>query len=241
MEDALLSLGEEACAKLPMRSSEVDALLKNFAPKTLEAIQAEFEAGIASAGPGATNDMVAKLVGLVREQAAQTLEDLKNLDMWLHCKIPAVSDGNNFGVDVQMHVIAELKKLRDEVTAMIDAMSKYHETRAGAMQKIVTPTSITKETESRGVKETGKKDGDTNVKTETTVEKSMSKTEPPLPDCLKYLAVLDTKEYHACYTRLADLRNAYVKANLLMVKNKKRLSDPRGDGEGTRANSMSMF
>ena len=32
-----------------------------------------------------------------------------------------------------------------------------------------------------------------------------------------------------------------LQAHLLMSKNKKRLTDPRGDGEGARSNSMSMF
>jgi len=240
MDTTLLNLGEEAISKLAVRSTEVQGFVeKNFSPKTLEQVQAEFVTALSPAA--AENVVVAKLCSLVRDQAAQTIEDLKNCEMWLHCKTPAVSDGNNFGVDVQVYVLGELVKMRTECTAMLDAVQSYHMSRATGMEKIVSLSTSDKDQEKVTEKSTGGKDGDKSTVTEKTIEKTHAKSLSPLPDQLKYLAALDTKEYHACYLRLTDLRNTYVKAHLMISKNQKRLADPRGDGEGTRANSMSMF
>lgn len=49
------------------------------------------------------------------------------------------------------------------------------------------------------------------------------------------------QEYHACYSKLVDVRNTYVKANLAMTKNGKKLNDPRGEGDGSGHNYSSMF
>ena len=99
-------------------------------------MQAEFEATI-KAAPATPNAAVAGLCSLVREQAALTIEDLKGLEMWLMIKVPEVSDGNNFGVDVQNFVLGELKTLRTEVTAMLDCVSAYHGAKAAVLEKLV--------------------------------------------------------------------------------------------------------
>jgi len=156
--------------------------------------------------------------------------------MWLFIKVPEVSDGNNFGVDVQNFVMTELKGLRTEITAMLDCVSAYHAAKAAVLEKVVKPKTKTVDEESKTETEGDK----TTVKSSKT-EKVASKEEPPLPDYVKQAAAIDVKEYHACYLRLTDIRNAYVKAHLLYSKNAKRLADPRGDGEGSRSNAMSMF
>merc|ERR1712196_301782 len=102
-----------------------------------------------------------------------------------------------------------------EILPMLSVVSDYHAARAAALEKTTVKSSKT--------------------------EKSSSKEEPPLADYVKQVAALDVKEYHASYLKLTDMRNAYFKTHLLMSKNKKRLADPRGDGEGARSNSMSMF
>jgi len=236
MDELLLGKGTVAAEGLAARAAEISELIqKSFPQKPLSQVQTEFEATIKSA-PATPNAAVAGLCSLVREQAALTIEDLKSLEMWLMIKVPEVSDGNNFGVDVQNFVLGELKALRAEVTAMLDCVSTYHGAKAAVLEKLVKPTTKTVDEESKT-----EKDGDkTTVKTSKT-EKASSKEEPPLLDYVMQAAAIDAKEYHTCYLRLTDMRNAYVKVNLLYGKNKKRLTDPRGDGEGSRSNAMSMF
>lgn len=240
MESTLLATGEQTIEKLMARATEVEGIIQQFAAKSLTQVQAEFEAGLATS-PGTVNEAVASLSNTTRDQAAQTIGDLKALDMWLSIKTPEVADGNNFGVDVQMYVAGELKKLRDELAGALAVVDTYHTSRAGSLDKIVHPTTVTKDKTTTEDKETGGKDGDRTTKKETTMEKATSKSEPHLPDHVKAVASLDAKQYTTCYMHLVDIRNAYVKANLMVSKNKKRLLDPRGDGEGTRSNAMSMF
>jgi len=232
----MLTAGKEATAKLPARATEIQTLMSSWATESLAQKQTTFEAFVASS-PGAVNADVAAVVSMVLEQAALTIEDIKALEMWLLMKTPEISDGNNFGVDVQQYVLGELAKIKAEVITMLAVVSDYHSGRAAALEKIVRPTTKTVDEESKTAKD---KDGKTEV-TSSKTEKASSKDEPPLPDYVKQAAALDVKAYHGAYLKLTDLRNAYFKAHLLMSKNKKRLTDPRGDGEGARSNSMSMF
>lgn len=237
MDEELLQAGEAAVAKMAGRAAELQQMIAtNFGQKSLSDVQTSFEASITSGAPGAINAEVAKVSALVRDQAAASIEDFKAAEMWLQIKTPEVADGNNFGVEVQAFVLGELKAMRGELAAMIDAVSAYHLLRGTTLEKIVKVPTKTADEETK-VEVEGDKTTNKSTKTSKT-----STTEPsPMPDYIKYTAALDTKEYHACYSRLLDVRNAYVKANLLFSKNAKRLTDPRGDGEGNSRNYSSMY
>merc|ERR1711871_251550 len=109
MNDMLLDMGARALANLPTRAAEIQELMQsNFQKTTLAEMQTQFETLVASS-PGSVNASVVGLSTLVREQAALTVEDIKSLEMYLAIKTPEVSDGNNFGVEVQSFVLSELK------------------------------------------------------------------------------------------------------------------------------------
>ena len=72
----------------------------------------------------------------MREQAALAIDHFKQAELWLVLKSPAVSDGNNFGVDVQQYVAGELKEMRKAFAAMIGAPSDYHWARATGLEKV---------------------------------------------------------------------------------------------------------
>lgn len=234
MEDTLLTQGEDAIGKLSGRAVELTGLIDtNFKAKSLAEVQVAFEK---SATSGSPNEEVMKVNALLREQAAATLGDFKAVEMWLYLKTPEVADGNNFGVEVQAFVVGEIKKLRDEVGVMMDTVSAYHVARAGTLEKIVKTPSKTTDDESKV-----EVDGDKTTNKSTKSSKTTSTEATPLADYVKYIAALDTKEYHATYSKLVDVRNAYVKVDLLTRKNAKRLADPRGDKEGSSSNYSSMF
>jgi hypothetical protein len=234
MEAELLAAGEAKIASLGGRAAEVQALvLANFPPKTLADVQTAFEGKVAS---GVPNAEVIKVGALVREQAAMAVDDLKAAELWLSIKTPEVADGNNFGVEVQAYVLGELKAMRGEVAGMIDTVRAYHLLRGTTLEKLVKPPTKTTDDESKV-----EVDGDKETKKSTKSSKTSASETAPLADYVKYIAALDTKEYHAAYTKLVDLRNCYVKADLILRKNAKRLADPRGDNEGTSSNYSSMF
>ena len=82
-----------------------------------------------------------------------------------------------------------------------------------------------------------KKTSKTSASTKTTTNKP-----EPYADYTAYLVAVDVRQYHQVFMHLTDLRNNYVKAQVLFSKNMKRLSDPRGEGEdGSSRNVMSMY
>ena len=203
MDDELTRTGEEAIAKLGPRASEISQMVTaSFGPKSLADVQASFEAAIASGAPGAINAEVEKVGALVREQAATALMDFKAVEMWLAIKTPEVADGNNFGVEVQAFVAGVLKEMRTELTAMVDGVSAYHLLRGGTLEKVVKVPSHTKDEETKQEVE-----GDKTTNKTTKTSKCSATEQVALPDYLKYIAALDTKEYHAYYMKLVDVRH----------------------------------
>ena len=234
-----LASGAAAIAKLEARSVELHGLIgSTFPPKSLDAISAEFEAQASSAAQGAPNATVAKLVTLVREEAARSVDELKQAEMWIYLKAPAVSDGNNFGVDVQNFVAGEIKAMRVAIQEMVDSASKYHWDRATGLEKAIVNEPASEISESKSEE----KENDKTTTKSSTSSKSTTKSGPKILDFQRYLVSLDVKQYFACYNQLVDMRNCYAKANALFIKNQKRLSDPRGDGgDGPDRGVMSMF
>lgn len=222
-------------SRLAARSSELSELLAaKFTHTNLEAAAVEFEANIDP--DGGINSVVSALATLVREEAAKSIDDFKQAEMWIALKAPSISDGNNFGVDVQNYVAAELKTMRHAMQIMIDGASNYHWQRGNALEKSAkSGEQMTEESEST------EKDGDKVTTKRNKATKSSSKLPPQLADYRRYTAALDVKQYHAAYSQLTDLRNCYIKARVLFEKNHKRLLDPRGDGEGGDRGVMSMF
>merc|ERR1712106_1117872 len=57
-------------------------------------------------------------------------------------------------------------------------------------------------------------EGDKTTNSSSKTTKTSAAESAPLPDYVKYVAALDAKEYHACYSKLVDVRNTYVKAKV---------------------------
>jgi hypothetical protein len=222
-------------SRLAARSSEMSELLAaKFTHTSLEKAAVEFEAALDP--EGGVNPDIAALAALVREEAAKSIDDFKQAEMWIALKAPSISDGNNFGVDVQNYVAAELKGMRHAMQIMIDGASNYHWQRGNALEKSAkSGEQVTEESEAT------EKDGDKVTSKLNKATKTSCKQPPQLADFRRYAAALDVKQYHAAYCQVTDMRNCYIKARVLFEKNMKRLNDPRGEGEGGDRGVMSMF
>jgi len=226
IEQAIAEGEEVISVKLAARTEELAALIASkFPAKTLEQIGKEFEASAKLEGE--INATVAELSVLTREQAAMAVDDFKKAEMWITLKAPPISDGNNFGVDVQNYVISELKGMRGAMQGMINGASDYHWQRGNGLEKCTKSASV--EVSEGKVSETD--DGKTTVK-ESKSSKTSTKAEPLIDDYKKYATAVDTKQYFLSYRQLVDLRDCYIKARVLFLKNHKRLADPRGDEGG---------
>lgn len=245
MADALLAHtleeGQGAIDSFATHSVRLAELLPaTFPAKPLEAVAAEMKPAI-DKNPTVPNATCAKLAEQVREEAAIAVAAFRAAEMWLRIKAPSVSDGNNFGVDVQNYVIAELQAMRTAMEAFIPAARDYHWSRAEGLAKLISD-SATAETSTSESKET--KDGKTEDVKKSSKTSTTKEAKPAgYQDYAAYVLGLDVKQYHTAYTSLTDIKNNYLKAHLLFAKNMKRLADPRGEGEdGFRgAHAMSMF
>lgn len=210
-------------------------LVKN-PPKSLVEVAKEM-APLVDGAKTSTNPKCAALAEQVREEAAIATAAFRAAEMWLKLKSPSVSDGNNFGVDVQNYVISELVAMRTQMDAFIIASRDYHYSRAEGVGKLFAGNKSDESTsESSEVA-----DGKTTKKSTTKTEKNAS-TPPGQADYKSYIVGLDVKAYHTAFDSLTDIKNNYLKAHVLFAKNMKRLADPRGEGEdGSRVHSMSMF
>ncbi|KAK5580807.1 hypothetical protein RB653_000831 [Dictyostelium firmibasis] len=61
---------------------------------------------------------------------------------WITLNIPRIEDGNNFGVDVQEDIIAQITKLEEVYTSLLDGCENYFSTRASLIKKILKHKEI---------------------------------------------------------------------------------------------------
>jgi len=129
--------------------------------------------------------------------------------------------------------------MRTAMEAMVVSGRDYYWTRGAGLEKLYgdDKTSTSKKedlsTDMDGDKKTEKKCVSTSSSTSTSKP-------PAYPDYFEYVVSVDVRQYHNAFNHLTDMRNNYLKAHVLFAKNMKKLSDPRGEGEGGRP-SMSMF
>lgn len=233
--ESIVSEGEQAIDSFAQHAVRLTAILdKQFPKVTLETIAAEFAKTPSSPE---LNPKVAKLGSLVREESAVATSSLRAAEMWLRMKEPAVSDGNNFGVDVQNYVIEQIRNMRLAIGAFADAGRDYHWGRAEGLRKLFGDE---KSDSAEGV--TVEQDAEKKTEKKTTSKKTLKEKSLCTADYNEYVISLDVQQYYRSYNAIVDMRNAYLRAHQLFSKNMKRLSDPRGEGsDGSSRNVMSMF
>ena len=133
--DAFVAEGEQAIDSLPSHAGRINQLLStHFPAQTLEAVHAAMRPAVE--GAPALNKKVAELSSLAREEAAVASAQFRKIEMWLRLKSPAVSDGNNFGVDVQNYVVGELATMRAAMDGMMASGRDYHWARSEGLNKM---------------------------------------------------------------------------------------------------------
>eukprot|EP00657_Telonema_sp_P-1_P009051 TRINITY_DN3230_c0_g1_i4.p1 TRINITY_DN3230_c0_g1~~TRINITY_DN3230_c0_g1_i4.p1 ORF type:complete len:256 (-),score=139.84 TRINITY_DN3230_c0_g1_i4:115-882(-) len=119
-----------------------------------------------------TNDTVMALSAFVRNELAAQVDALRALEIWVMLSVPQISDGNNFGVEIQEHICKRISEAKTAAKTTLDSLKTYSSERAGAWEKAVFPLT-TKKTSTDDTKKTsgGEKPEDT-----TTHSESVAKT-----------------------------------------------------------------
>lgn len=181
---------KEVLASMPARADAGEALLVARFAAAVPVFRAACRAALA---PRKSNAELVTTQEAVHAALVTAVADLRALEFWLATRVPAVSDGNNFGAEVQHHVIEQLKAYRVALAAHMDAMAAYHATRAAALEKLGgSKTSETTAVESTETKVEEGKPKETSVKKLDKTEKSASKEDSE--DVVHQVVELDVKQ-----------------------------------------------
>jgi len=190
-----------------------------------------------SASETQVNSQVTNLRQIVREELAELVESLMALEVWVSLSVPAVSDGNNFGVEVQEFICKEIVTKKEGIKTAMDGLGSYHSERAGLWEKAVFPV-LEKKSASKGVKKSSGGEKNTNETTESE-DVAISHNLVSM-DSIAAIAWLDTQQYFKLKTLLSEALKVYAVILDGLTKNMEKVKDPRGEGDG-RGGGISMF
>lgn len=77
-----------------------------------------------------TNSQVSYKVDKVKPLIRQLFEDVNLLKMWINLVVPKIADGHNFGVEIQLETLNEIKVVERKAAAYFNQISHYFKLRA---------------------------------------------------------------------------------------------------------------
>ncbi|DBA03689.1 TPA: hypothetical protein N0F65_004106 [Lagenidium giganteum] len=220
---------EAALSALPQRLVHVQQLLQtHFGERRPSQV---FEAYKAAAQLD-TNAALQPLVVVVADELEHALAVLQKISLWIQLLVPKVSDGNNFGVEVQRSVFVHLKESIAAWQKAWDGLVDYHNQRATAVEKVKDKVAKEGSVTETVTNSTGGKEGDENKTVKTTVQKESTNGAVPVQDWLAYIVAVDVKWYFNFARTLEGLRDQYALTFDVIDKNKEKVLLPRGAERG---------
>lgn len=237
--DSVAAEGERLFRDLPAQVARLHVLIQQRCPERRpSALRAQFAARVQAAPTQiAANAEVSALVDAAADELELVLSTLQKLQLWISLLVPKISDGNNFGVEVQKAAFTQVKEGTAAWQKAFDALSEYPQQRAAAVEKLNAKRSSEKSTSTTATKATGTESED---KTVTTVVDKTSEAlgSEPGQDALAHVVALDVKWFCSLARTLEGVRDQYAVTWDVIDKNKDKILQPRGAGD--RAD-FSMF
>ncbi len=138
---------------------------------------------------------------------------LRDVELWAQLQVPPVSDGNNFGVEVQASCIALVQDRRQKARLAFETLSEWHWQRGNAIEKFASQTVSGP-----------RRDGQAGTEGPT------RKTYDYVEDFRMFVVGLDVKAQFdaldACNRAMADI----VVCLDTLEKNREKVEQPRGSG-----------
>eukprot|EP00658_Telonema_sp_P-2_P000773 TRINITY_DN10279_c0_g1_i1.p1 TRINITY_DN10279_c0_g1~~TRINITY_DN10279_c0_g1_i1.p1 ORF type:complete len:279 (-),score=91.11 TRINITY_DN10279_c0_g1_i1:336-1172(-) len=225
--------------EIPAKIGALDQAVASKFSKSLAEVESfcrdAVKAKLAEEKPSETglNADITEMSSFARAELATSMDTLRSLELWLHLSVPQISDGNNFGVEIQEHIIKRVEAAKVAAKTQFDGLKSYHSDRAGAWEKSVF-ASTTKQSWSEDAKQTtgGEKPEET-----TTNSSSVNKTANLVSnDAIENIVAIDVAHYFNLRAAVLETIKLYAVTLDLVVKNKDKLADPRGED-----NQYSMF
>jgi hypothetical protein len=228
--DAILSKSIETLASM---QTIVDA---HFQTASMSTIADLYENQLMNQ-PDALNLSLLSAIKVYRDSLRSFIDDILVLERFVSLHIPAMEDGNNFGVSIQIEIAKLLKETKGDLIKKLEAVPTYLASRAEAVEKLSLPTFIKSETKSMTTS-TGGKDGDEKKSSVVSEEKNTGETKASTSHRLKHLVSLDVQLYSNLRIGFMESMNAFLAIVDQMEKNKEKLVAPKG-AQGR--NSMTMY
>mmetsp|Transcript_16918 Transcript_16918/g.33864 ORF Transcript_16918/g.33864 Transcript_16918/m.33864 type:complete len:243 (+) Transcript_16918:958-1686(+) len=242
MEFLLEQSKSEVESILSSAPADVERMLSSlntlFPHKTLSAASAAFTSSLTvESADNAGNKVVTDALFAVRDEIEAAVAKIMAFERFIALSTPAMEDGNNFGVTVQMMVAKYCKDTREELVKILDSLPAYFDTRAGAYEKMPTVPSKSSTSSSSSSTSSGGKDGDESKKS-TSTSTEEKKTLRTCADRANHVVAIDVNYYFKLSSALKTILSSYAIVVDNVNKNFEKLSRPKGS---SGSNSMSMF
>lgn len=188
-----------------------------------------------SIGPNAT---LVNAEGVVKDEIAKFVANIQCLEKFINLNTPAMEDGNNFGVSVQMIFAKYLKDVKDEALKKLDIVTAYYSSRADAVDKVNGRSSKSETTTSSESSSKGGKDGAEDKSGKTTVAEEKKSFATNDPNRIKAIAAIDVKFYFDLGLLMRFTTDSYAVVLDNLEKNYEKLKTPKGESGG---NYSGMF
>jgi hypothetical protein len=225
-------------------------LYSYFPPSTpLSQVQSSFEHQLSNEGIEAGNTSISKTIPAVRDAIALCTAHVQTLEAWIMLALPAMEDGGNFGVSIQLEVLKALKETRESWSKLLaDEFVKYYDARASAVEKLGIEKATTSTTTTNTQQTEKAKEEQTSKVTTTIVEETKTSGVAPQTPLtaswgfhrVQHIVALDLQMYSLLQVSLQQVINTYVSLLDSVQKNYSKLAFPKGTGHGRGNRHMMM-
>lgn len=77
-----------------------------------------------------SNAQVSAKVDVIKPLIRELFDDVNVLKMWINLAVPKISDGHNFGVEIQLVALKEIMTVEKQAAAYLNQISRYFKLRA---------------------------------------------------------------------------------------------------------------
>jgi len=199
------------------------------------------KAKTAEASPAETdlNPVVCSAVVAARDELATLVESLLTIEAWLALAVPTISDGNNFGVEIQEHICKVIADKKKACSDLFDSLNGYNKERGDLWSKAIFPVVNTKKSSKGSNKATGGEKGDTAGTSES--EDVSTAYNMVVTDAVVAIAGHDTQHYFKLKMMFQEIWKTYAVVLDAVTKNMDKLKNPRNDAGGNAGGNISMF
>jgi hypothetical protein len=265
IRDKYVADGKAAKAAIPERFLAVDTFASSILADPA-ALATQYAVTPSETAPVPVNAALSASIARCEAELFAAVAAFGNISSWLQMCIPAVEDGNNFGVAIVMEGIKLIIDCKKELAVrfcpfhldrfflhrfcptdifhvlqeLMKGLPDYYKERSGATEKLSPKisTSASESTSANADKETkaGEAEAASSKSGTSTSSKKDTSSSSVVPDAVAHLVALDVSWHLRVYSACEKMKAAYALVGDFLDKNERRINEPKGSGGG-----MSMF